>query len=79
MEIYYVNCSRCRGSFHCDANLIGLDIPRHCPHCDLYFRPEEQKGERSPKGTAFTGISRMDREIFYIPSTFSRKERGEGD
>jgi len=67
MEIYYVNCPHCEKSFHCDANLSGLNLPRHCPHCDLYFDPEEERARRSPRGTAFTGISRIDREIIYIP------------
>ena len=68
MEIYYVNCPQCKKSFHCDANLLGLDIPLHCPYCDLYFELEEEKGKRPPKGTAFMGLSRIDRDILYIPA-----------
>lgn len=67
MEIYYVNCPHCKGSFHCDVNLQGLDLPRHCPHCDAYFDLEEEKARRPPKGTSFMGLSRVDREILYIP------------
>lgn len=67
MEIYYVTCPQCKKSFHCDANLLGLGIPLHCPYCDLYFEPEEEKGKRPPKGTAFMGLSRIDRDILYLP------------
>jgi hypothetical protein len=68
MEIFYVSCPQCKKSFHCDANLLGLDIPLHCPSCDLYFDPEEKKGKQPPnKGTAFVGLSRIDRKILYIP------------
>ncbi|MCK4790792.1 MAG: hypothetical protein KAV87_44055 [Desulfobacteraceae bacterium] len=67
MKIHYVNCPQCNKSFHCDANLLGLDIPLHCPHCDLYFDPEEKKEEQLPKGIAFSGLSRIDRKILYLP------------
>jgi len=67
MKIHYVTCPQCKKSFHCDANLLGLDIPLHCPSCDLYFEPEEEKGKRPPKGTAFMGLSRIDRDILYLP------------
>lgn len=67
MEIFYVSCPQCKKSFHCDANLLGLDIPLHCPHCDLYFDPEEKKREQAPEGTAFSGLSRIDRKILYLP------------
>jgi len=67
MEIYYANCPRCQKSFHRDANLLDLDIPLHCPHCDLYFEQEREEGRRSPKGTAFMGLSRIDRQIIYLP------------
>jgi len=67
MEIYYASCPRCRGSFHRDANLLDLNIPLHCPHCDLYFEEEREEGRGSPAGTAFMGLSRIDRQIIYLP------------
>ncbi|MBU1208605.1 MAG: hypothetical protein KKH04_17050 [Proteobacteria bacterium] len=67
MEIYYASCPRCQKSFHRDANLLGLNIPLHCPHCDLYFEQEPEEGRRSAKGTAFMGLARIDRQIIYLP------------
>lgn len=50
MKIYYMKCPDCKNSFHCDASLYGLDLPRHCPHCDAYFDPEEKKNTRASQG-----------------------------
>jgi hypothetical protein len=69
MKIYYVNCPHCKRSFHCDLNLQGLDVPRHCPHCDAYFDLVEEKTGRLPKGTAFMGLSKIDRKVFYLPAS----------
>ena len=69
MEIYYVTCPQCNGSFHRDADLMGFDIPLHCPHCDLYFEPEpEEKAKRLPRGTVFVEPSKFDRMNIYIPN-----------
>ncbi len=74
MQIAYVNCPRCRKSFHCDAHIVGLPIPLHCPHCESYFEQEKGPAQRSPKGAAFIGLSRIDRDIFYLPAR--EKETG---
>ena len=74
MEIVYVNCPRCQKDFPCDANLVGLPIPLHCPHCDLYFELKEGQGQPPQKGTAFTGLSRIDRETFYLPAQGETKK-----
>jgi hypothetical protein len=52
-----------------NLNLQGLDVPRHCPHCDAYFDLVEEKTGRLPKGTAFMGLSKIDREVFYLPAS----------
>lgn len=67
MQIAYVNCPRCSKSFHCDANIVGLPIPLHCPHCDSYFEQERGTGQRLPKGAAFASLGRIDEDTFYIP------------
>jgi len=75
MDIAYVKCPKCAQSFHCDANLIGLPIPLHCPHCDLYFEPREDKGKKPTGGTAFMGLSKIDRQTIYLPSSATAKAR----
>ena len=67
MKIYYMKCPGCKNSFHCDANLYGLDLPRHCPHCDAYFAPEEKKTPRAPRGTVFVGLSKPIHKVIYLP------------
>jgi hypothetical protein len=67
VKIYYLDCPDCKNSFHCDASLYGLDLPRHCPHCDAYFNPEEKKALGPPRGTAFVGLSKPIRETIYLP------------
>jgi hypothetical protein len=67
MDVYFLNCPRCRKSFHCDANLQGFTIPRHCPHCDHYFQADEDKKGGMPKGTAFGSLTKIDGDTFYLP------------
>jgi hypothetical protein len=73
MEIAYVKCPKCKKSFHCDANLLGLAIPLHCPLCDLYFEPQGAEGKKPMGGTAFLGLSKIDRQVIYLPSSAKRK------
>ena len=75
MDIIYVKCPQCAQSFHCDANLIGLPIPLHCPHCDLYFEPREDEGKKPTGGTAFMGLSKIDRKTTYLPPAAKSKAR----
>lgn len=74
MDIIYVKCPQCAQSFHCDANLLGLSIPLHCPHCDLYFEPQGTEGKKPMGGTAFMGLSRIDRRVIYLPSSARKKQ-----
>jgi len=67
MKIYFLTCPDCNKTFHCDANLYGLDLPRHCPHCDAYFDPEEKEAPVPPRGTVFAGLSKPLREVIYLP------------
>lgn len=67
MDVYFLNCPQCQKNFHCDANLRGFAIPRHCPHCDHYFQADEDKNTGMPKGTAFSALTRIGPEIFYLP------------
>ena len=67
MDVYFLVCPRCGKNFHCDSNLRGFAIPRHCPHCDLYFQAEEDKKEGLPKGTAFGSLKGIGRGTFYLP------------
>lgn len=75
MDIIYVKCPACAQKFHCDANLIGLPIPLHCPHCDLYFEPREDEGKKPTVGTAFMGLSKIDRKTIYLPPAAKSKAR----
>ena len=74
MDIIYVKCPKCAQRFHCDVNLIGLAIPLHCPHCDLYFEPQEDEGKKPTGGTAFMGLSKIDRKTIYLPSSARKRQ-----
>jgi hypothetical protein len=67
MDVYFLTCPQCKKNFHCDANLRGFAIPRHCPHCDHYFQADEEGREGMPKGTAFSSLKGIGRETFYLP------------
>jgi hypothetical protein len=75
MDVYFLICPQCKKDFHCDANLRGFAIPRHCPHCDHYFEADEDKAKGMPRGTAFSGLSRIDPETFYLPEK-AKKNHG---
>jgi uncharacterized C2H2 Zn-finger protein len=68
MDVYFLTCPRCEKNFHCDANLRGFAIPRHCPHCDHYFQADEDRKTGMPKGTAFGSLAGIDWETFYLPA-----------
>ena len=74
MDIIYVKCPKCAQKFHCDANLLGLSIPLHCPHCDSYFEPQADEGKKPTGGTAFMGLSKIDRKTIYLPSAAKTKQ-----
>ena len=67
MDVYFLTCPRCTKNFHCDANLRGFAIPRHCPHCDHYFKAEEDRVKGLPRGTAFGNMTQIDEGTFYLP------------
>jgi hypothetical protein len=73
MDVYFLICPQCKKNFHCDVNLRGFTIPRHCPHCDHYFHADEDKREGVPKGTAFGNLKRIDGETFYLPAKPGKK------
>ena len=75
MDIIYVKCPQCAQKFHCDANLLGLSIPLHCPHCDSYFEPHGDEGEKTTGGIAFMGLSKIDRKTIYLPSPAKSKAK----
>lgn len=75
MDVYFLNCPQCKKNFHCDANLRGFAIPRHCPHCDHYFHAEEDKAKGMPRGTAFSSLTRIDMETFYLPEKAQKNHR----
>jgi len=74
MDIIYVKCPKCGQKFHCDTNLLGLSIPLHCPYCDSYFEPQEDEGKKPTGGTAFMGLSKINRKIIYLPSSVKKKQ-----
>jgi hypothetical protein len=67
MDVYFLTCPQCKKKFHCDANLRGFAIPRHCSHCDHYFQADEDHAQGMPRGTAFGSLTRIDGETFYLP------------
>ena len=75
MDITYVKCPKCAQKFHCDVNLIGLSIPLHCPQCDAYFEPPAGEGKKPTGGTAFMGLSKIDRKTIYLPTAARSKAR----
>ena len=36
-----IECPRCKKEFVVSYHMIGLEVPYHCPFCDLYFKEEE--------------------------------------
>ena len=52
-----------------------LPIPLHCPHCDSYFEPRGDEGKKPTGGTAFMGLSRIDRKTIYPPSPAKSKAK----
>jgi hypothetical protein len=67
MQIVYVDCPKCRQEFHCDAYLLELAIPLHCPRCNLYFMPDRAQGRLRLSLTGLSGLGAAGPSAVYVP------------